>query len=123
MALAKKLAKAELYSTIRLNLQREIQAFNEPTGRTTGMGKPQINQYYADTFNAVDRFNRIFSQISYKPRESNTDFCILQSLVRICAIQTWALLSDYKINNNIDNCEQHICEFFIDLSKNLSNMK
>ena len=94
-----------------------INKYLQPTKRTQGDDKPDINQYYADHFNLVDRFNRFISMIRYKPRCCSEQMRIFISLIEIAIVQTWALYHDFQSQTTPD--ESDIREFAVSLAKSL----
>ena len=63
-----RLLKYEQRKTLADSPATRISKFLEPTGHVQSGEKPFITQYYAETFNKVDMFNRLHSEIQYKFR-------------------------------------------------------
>lgn len=55
-------------------------AFLTPTLHTKGDDKPTIIRHCGDTFNSVDRFNRILAHISYLPRTPSNEILLLHAI-------------------------------------------
>ena len=49
--------------------ERDILALRTP--KLSSQDRPIINQHYCDTFNPVDKFNRLVGEVSYNPRNSS----------------------------------------------------
>ena len=116
--LCARIAKKEQNMTTIEQRALVINQYLQPTKRTQGDDKPASNQFYADHFNLVDRFNRFVSMIRYKPRCSSEQMRIFISLIEIAIVQTWCLYHDFQSQSAPD--ESDIREFAISLAKSLA---
>lgn len=117
--LAVRLANYDFKPTNETKARRKLQAFLEPVKRTDPEEKPTIIQHYANTFNGVDRFNKLLSHISFLPTCKTENICVLYSIFQIALVQAWALDTAWDCdNNNVDEYE-YVIEFGKQLSKAL----
>lgn len=96
-------------------MEKEINAFLEEKGHTRS--KPTILQHYGDSFNAVDRLNKVRSYIAFRPRMSDEKFRILVSLVEMALIQSWLLVISWR--GEVLNEEEHLHSAAKNLAKAL----
>jgi len=96
-------------------VKAELSAFLDDTRFVTPGEKPPITQHYGDTFNSVDRFNRIFEHMFYLPRIQSEPLAILYSIFEIALIQTWALSQDWKSRKQYKEEYQYVRKFGIEL--------
>ena len=116
--LALRVAKHELQGKSDEIMKREISTFLNPTGRVVGDDKPFVTSLYSQSFNYNDRFNKLLSFISYKPRKTSEDMVLLIGLVEVALVQTWCLYRSESIGNED---EQSLKDFVKDLALSLLN--
>lgn len=122
--LAGRIAKWEIKGNEKDKLKRDIDEFLMPTTMTRGNNKPPLTKHYAQTFNAVDMFNKLVGYINFIPRIADVDFLLLVSIVQIAIIQTWALVNDWKVWSGDEKKEGlDLAEFAKELAKELLSHK
>ncbi len=114
--LAKRLAKAKLNPPSIPTLLREIEDYLQETGSVPEGERPVLAQAYASGFNHVDKFNRLLSAVSYKPRQVSTDWCMLCAIIEMALVHTWALEMDWKLGLNEDEEEAYVRKWAQDLA-------
>jgi hypothetical protein len=77
--------------------QRQINDLRHETSTSTS--RPTINQQYAETFNAVDRWNKLMGKVSYIPRCSSPETRILIGVVTASIVQAWVLVNNEQQGN------------------------
>ena len=92
--LASKLAMWEMKKNNVDQSKIDLEEFLSPTLATTNDSKPTVTQYYSDHFSLVDRFNKLVSQISFRPRCSPEHIRLFVSLVEIAIVETFVLFYD-----------------------------
>jgi hypothetical protein len=107
----------------RLNPQRNekalIERFLTPTIHTKDETKPPIQQEYANTFNHVDRFNRLMGAVSFNPRVSGKKMLYLIGIIQIAIVQTWVLLNDARMSTEGEEEESFVKSFAVELAQEL----
>jgi hypothetical protein len=111
--LAKKIAKWERLSSEASKREHELNEFLTPH-RTLPLGiKPTLNQHYCETFNVVDRFNRLTSSIAFATRITNEKFRIFIGLIETTIVQVLALTQDWKTGTSVAAEQPRMDLFFI----------
>jgi len=86
-------------------IEKEIDLFLSKKGHSRD--KPEVIEHYGETFNAVDRLNKVRSYISFRPRISDEKFRILVALVEIALIQAWLLVVSWRGEANGEEDKLH----------------
>lgn len=73
---------------------REISNLRLP--KLTSLERPRINQHYADTFNSVDKFNRLQGEVSYVPRCSDSHSRLITGIITVAIVNACVLVSDWR---------------------------
>lgn len=94
LQLAKRILKAEDNEESPNLFREEVSSYLEPKGRS--LEKPRIIADYGNSFNSVDRLNKIRSYISYRPKIKSIHFRVLVAFVEIALTQAWALTIDWN---------------------------
>ena len=98
--LAIRLAKHELNGKDEEIMEREISTFLNDVGKINGDTKPFVTNLYATSFNYNDRFNKLLSLISYKPRKTSEEITLFIGLIEMAIVQTWCLYKSETIDDN-----------------------
>lgn len=77
---------------------RELANFRRP--KQSLSHRPPINQHYADTFNHVDKFNRLLGEMSYRPSCRDVPTRLITGLITIAIVNSWALVQDHRVRND-----------------------
>ena len=93
---ATRIAKKKLDMTPTDEMIADVAKYLKHTIKTKKEEKPTINQAYASSFNLVDRFNRLLSTISFRPRITSEDLRLLIGAVEICLVQAWLICNDIQ---------------------------
>jgi len=91
----------------------------EPTGHVQAGEKPSITQYYAETFNKVDMFNRLHSEIQYKFRCGTAKLCWLINSLLIAVINSWVIWLDFHHEDSIEKDEERLKIFVNQLAEEI----
>jgi hypothetical protein len=110
-----RLAQRELMPENEKDVRAELSMFLQPTATTIGEQRPIINQHYRDTFNLVDKYNRLVSEISYQPRSPSDHMRMFVGVVEIAIVNTWSLYHSWFA----DQPQIPLRDFAIRLSKQL----
>ena len=103
--LASKIAKWEKTNKCSTSLMTEIKSFLFPTKRTAGDSKPLLMDHYGSTFNNVDRWNNLRSNIKYQPRIITEDIRIMIGVIENALVQTWVLKTDWKVEDDLEKAK------------------
>ena len=60
----------------------------------TSATRPQVNQKSADTFNCVDRFNRLLGAVTFRPKCVDPLMRMLTGVISIAIVQSWVVFND-----------------------------
>jgi len=99
--------------------EAHVREFLTPTLQTKEGDKPTIVRHYGDTFNSVDRFNRILAHISYLPRTPSYEILLLHTIFQTALIMAWALDNDWKCDQLFDEEGEYVLVFGKALCRNL----
>lgn len=117
--MAKKIAKWERLSSEASKREHELNEFLTPH-RTLPSGiKPTLNQHYYETFNVVDRFNRLTSSIAFATRITDEKFRIFIGLIETTIVQVWALTQDWKTGTSVESDNESLYSFSLKLANDL----
>lgn len=115
--MAIRLANYEYKPPNETTCHRKLQEFLGPNKFTRDEEKPTIIQHYSNTFNGVDRFNKLLSHTTFLPHCEKEEVCILYSIFQIAFVQTWALDTAYQYDNEASNEHIYLFEYGKQLSK------
>ena len=117
--LAKRIVSCEEHGNDEVNVNRDIEMFVRVAGKPmcTNNEKPKLNQFYADTFNHVDRYNKLISFIHYRPRFPSESMRLLISLIEISIVQSWVIFQAEAVYD--ENKSESLRTFAISLSNDL----
>ena len=116
--LVARIAKRKLNTTSTERLKAEVTQYLSPTIKTKE--KPLLNEMYANSFNLVDRFNRLISFISYRPRFSSECMRLLIGVIEIAIVESWVIWNDLNLSKIGENdTEKGILSFACKLSSDL----
>ncbi len=96
-----------------------IDQFLTPTLKTAGASKPVITQHYADTFNPVDRFNRLCADVAFCGRKEGLYFTLLVGLVEVALVQTFIVRNDWLELQNEEQQTAFLRKYASDLANEL----
>lgn len=89
--LVHRLAKAMHNTKSSTQRTLEIEAFLGTPRKYREGSKPPLVAHYAATFNGVDRFDSLTSQISFKIRKGSENWRIFTALLQIAIVNAWIL--------------------------------
>lgn len=92
--LAKRVLKREEAGGDESEMMEEVKKFLEP--KRVSAEQPKIISHYGRSFNSVDRFNKLLSYVSYRPKIGDEKLRVLVALVEIALVQSWALTIDWR---------------------------
>lgn len=98
----------------------ELKEFLRETATTDINEKPTITRQYADTFNTVDRFNKLLMKIRYRPRVDEERIMILYGLIAMATVQSWSLAHDWNCMREFAKEHEYVRQFGIELAQHLS---
>jgi hypothetical protein len=75
-------------------LFRELGDFRRPKQNLPH--RPPINQHYAETFNHVDKFNRLLGEMTYRPPCRDIFSRLVTGLISVAIVNSWALVQDHR---------------------------
>ncbi|MBA2655052.1 MAG: hypothetical protein H0U71_08330 [Gammaproteobacteria bacterium] len=109
--LAKRLARFDSGGNEKKKTQLKIQSFIQEPGTTRADTKPTITKHYSDTFNTVDRYNRLRSSIAYEPRAVAIEKKFFSSMIEIILLNSWALFNDGKYEKSGKDDETSLSDY------------
>ena len=100
-------------------MERKLEEFTRPTSTAPHEKKPTINQFYSDSFNAVDRFNRFMSHLPLPLRSETPKMCWFLNMIRFCVVTSYLLYTDFKSESVVDEDAGSLRDLAMDLAKAL----
>lgn len=105
------------------DLKKKMEEFLKPTSKVVENEKPTIIQFYKDTFNEVDLFDKLLALINFPYSIYNKKLVFFINLLLISVINSYALFSEIQNSERVEDIKVPLKQFIIILSKQLLNKK